>query len=144
MTNRSYRLLIGSLLLIFLYFDIHNGVYLLILLMFLEGVSNYLLPDLINRFIPVAVGNGNNLAPVQNLTRFSFSAERAWRLIVSLLLTFSYIIFDPQLNLLPENIITPLADVSWFFPWFMGLAILGAGFSAVCPVLILVKWMGFK
>lgn len=37
MTNRSYRLLIGSLLLIFLYFDIHNGVYLLILLMFLEG-----------------------------------------------------------------------------------------------------------
>ncbi len=144
MTNRSYRLLIGSLLLIFLYFDIHNGVYLLILLMFLEGISNYLLPDLINRFIPITSGCSNNMAPVQNLSRFNFSAERAWRLIVSLLLAISYIIFDPHLNLLPENIITPLAYVSWFFPWFMGLAILGAGFSAVCPVLILVKWVGFK
>jgi hypothetical protein len=32
----------------------------------------------------------------------------------------------------------------WFFPWFMGFAIFGAGLSGVCPVLISLKLLGFR
>ncbi len=144
MTNRSYRLLVGSLLLIFLYFDMHKGVYVLILLMFLEGVSNYLLPDFVNRFMHGVSGQTDNLAPVNKQSRFAFSAERAWRLLVSLLLTFSYILFNQNFTFLPATMADECSYISWFFPWFMGFAIFGAGVSAICPSLLLVKWAGFK
>jgi hypothetical protein len=32
----------------------------------------------------------------------------------------------------------------WFFPWFMGFAIFGSGISNVCPVLLVIRWAGFK
>jgi hypothetical protein len=35
-------------------------------------------------------------------------------------------------------------DVLWFFPWFMGFAIMGAGASGICPVLLGLRWAGFK
>ena len=35
-------------------------------------------------------------------------------------------------------------DMLWFFPWFMGFAILGAGASGVCPVLLGLKYIGFR
>ncbi len=144
MTNRIYRLLVGSLLLIFLYFDLNSGIYFLILLMFLEGISNYLLPDLVNHFLQLDLSENENLAPVQNQYRFAFSSERAWRLVVSVLLFCSYILFNQNFAIFPAMIINDFSYINWFFPWYMGFAILGAGISAVCPVLTLVKWVGFK
>ena len=55
-------------------------------------------------------------------------AEQAWRLVVGLLLDVTFYFYD-QL---------------WFFPWFMGFAIFGAGLSGVCPVLLAIRWIGFK
>ncbi len=144
MTNRTYRLVVGSLLLIFLYLTLNTGIYLLILMMFLEGISGYLLPDVANRFWNRSSANDENLAPIQNKTRFSFVAERAWRLLVSLLLFFSFALFSQNLAILPQAMINNFSYINWFFPWFMGFAIFGAGISGICPVLISVKWAGFK
>lgn len=144
MTNRTYRLVVGSLLLIFLYLALNTGIYLLILMMFLEGISGYLLPDVANRFWNRSSAYDENLAPIQNKTRFSFFAERAWRLLVSLLLFFSFVLFSQNLAILPQAMINNFSYINWFFPWFMGFAIFGAGISGICPVLISVKWAGFK
>ncbi|MCW8930568.1 MAG: hypothetical protein OQL19_10050 [Gammaproteobacteria bacterium] len=150
MSNRTYRLIVGALLLVFLYFDLNFGIYALIVALFIEGFSNFLIPDIINRirYVDGQSGNDENLAPIQNKSRFSFSAERAWRLVVALMLLIAFVLFNSDLSnyfqILPLDFIEQFSYINWFFPWFMGFAIFGAGISGVCPVLITVKWIGFK
>jgi hypothetical protein len=136
----------GALLLFFLYFDLDIGVYALLLVMFFEGISSILLPDIVNHVLYRARNSSidENLAPIQKAFRFSFSAERAWRLVVGLMLFISYILFNQNYQLLPQSLIDNFSYINWFIPWFMGFAIFGAGVSAICPVLIAVKWVGFK
>lgn len=150
MSNRTYRLVVGAFLLFFLYFDLNLGIYALIMVLCLEGISNRLIPDIINRrrYGDSLSGNDENLAPIQNKSRFSFSAERAWRLIVALMLLLTFVLFNAYFSdyfqLLPAQFMEQFSYINWFFPWFLGFAIFGAGISGVCPVLITVKWFGFK
>ena len=154
MSNRTYRLVVGAFLLFFLYFDLNSGIYALIMLLCLEGMFNILIPDVINRrrYGESMSGNDENLAPIQNKSRFSFSAERAWRLIVALMLLLTFVLFNAYFNsyfgdyfqLFSPQFMEQFAYINWFFPWFLGFAIFGAGISGVCPVLISVKWFGFK
>jgi hypothetical protein len=146
MSNRTYRLVVGALLLIFLYFDLNQGIYALIVVLCLEGITNFLIPDVINRlrYADGLPGHDENLAPILNKSRFSFSAERAWRLVVALMLLLAFVLFNENFHLLPLQLMEQFSYINWFFPWFMGFAIFGAGISGVCPVLIAVKWIGFK
>ena len=132
MNDRMYRLIIGALLLVSLYFDLDYLMYSLIALLFFEGVTNWRIPLVIQRVRGGALSDisaDSQLAPVQRMHRFNFEAERAWRLVVALLLLVTYVFFYTTL---------------WFFPWFMGFAIFGAGVSGVCPVLIAIKWAGCR
>lgn len=146
MSNRAYRLVMGALLLVFLYFDITMGIYALMLVMLLEGLSNILVPDIINhiRYDDGFSANDENLAPIQKKIRYLFSAERAWRLVVGLMLFVTYVLFNESYHLLPGVLMDNFSYINWFFPWFMGFAIFGAGISGICPVLIAVKWAGFR
>lgn len=126
MSDRTYRLILGALLLVALYFEIGNLMYFLIGVLFFEGITNLRIPILVSKLQSHASAE-SILAPNQQCRRFSFDAERAWRLIVGLILLVTYVLFY---------------DMLWFFPWFMGFAIFGAGVSGVCPVLIAVKWAG--
>ncbi len=128
MSDRTYRLILGMLLLISLYFEISYLMYCLIGLLLLEGATNLRVPLLLRR-LQGASATDSNLAPFQQKNRFNFEAERAWRLIVGLMLLITYVLFY---------------DTMWFFPWFMGFTIFGAGASGVCPVLIGVKWAGCR
>ena len=60
--------------------------------------------------------------------KFNADSEQVWRLAVGLflLISFAYV------------------DALWWFPWFMGFAIFGAGLSGVCPVLFAIRWVGFR
>jgi hypothetical protein len=124
-SDRTYRLLLGTLLLVSLYFEIGYLMYFLIGMLFFEGVTNWRLPLLLRRL----QGKPEASAGERRASRFDFEAERAWRLIVGLMLVVTYVGFY---------------DKMWFFPWFMGFAIFGAGASGVCPVLIGVKWAGCR
>jgi len=73
------------------------------------------------------------LTVFQTQPRYNFDSFRAWRISVAIMLGGSYLLLNEQ------NI-----EVVWFIPWFMGFAILGAGVSGVCPVLLLIRWIGFK
>ena len=128
MSDRTYRLILGALLLVSLYLEIDYLMYFLIGMLFFEGATNLRVPLLLRRLQGESAAVGDP-APTQRTTRFNLEGERAWRLIVGLMLFITYLLFY---------------DTMWFFPWFMGFAIFGAGASGVCPVLIGVKWAGCR
>lgn len=132
MTERFFRLIVGALLLAFLYFDLHAAISVLMGVLVLEAVSNYRIPLLVTRLRRMGhaeFGDSSELIPAAHYARIPFDAERAWRLSVAAMLFVTLYVFHEQL---------------WFFPWFMGFAIFGAGLSGVCPVLISLKIVGFR
>ena len=130
MSNRFYRLLFGIALLVSLYFDLHTVIYGLIGLALFEAVTNLRIPRLISR-----MRTGEDGDPYEGSlgiafhARTAFEAERGWRMAVALMLVVSLLVYPKTL---------------WFFPWFMGFAIMGAGISGVCPVFLALKWAGLK
>lgn len=132
MTERLFRLLVGSCIIIALYFDLRNLMVGLVALLLFEGLTNWRVPLLITR---LRYGTGHAMAadempwPVRAPFNIRFDAERAWRFMVAILLTVTYLLFYTQ---------------TWFIPWFMGFAIFGAGLSGMCPMLISLKLIGFK
>ncbi len=129
MSNRVYRLMLGMVLLICLYFDLQAVMLGVIALELLEGLTNLRVPVVVNRIAgwppvdePSCLGNTEG-------ARIPFDGERAWRLVVAFALFLSFILYAEQL---------------WWFAWFMGFAILGAGLSGVCPMLISLKLIGFR
>lgn len=130
MSNRQYRLMFGSFLLIALYFEQIIIIYVLIGMAVFEAATNLRLPIIVSRALhnhegdPKEGGIGINFK-----VRTNFEAERGWRLTVAFMLSLSLFV---------------LPDLLWFIPWFMGLAILGAGISGVCPMYLVMKWIGLK
>jgi hypothetical protein len=130
MDIRTYRLILGALLLVSLYFDLGYLMHALIGILFFEGITNLRLPSLAQKLWGGAIaGADKNQAPPHRKYRFNFEAERAWCLVVGSMLFITYVLFY---------------DLLWFFPWFMGFAIFGAGVSGVCPVQAGLKWAGCK
>jgi len=130
MTDRMYRGLFGAAILIALYFELSWLMFALIGLLFAEGITNQRVSKLIcnlrNCLTKEQIGYVN-YGQVMN-PKFNVDSERVWRLTVGLflLVSFSYV------------------EALWWFPWFMGFAIFGAGLSGVCPVLIAIRWVGFR
>ena len=130
MSDRTYRTLMGLALLVVLYFDLNFVMYVIIGILFIEGITNIRVPIL------VALIRSNVLKQSYEYTdsglvekaKFNIESERLWRIIVAAFLCVGYF----------------LVEALWFFPWFMGFAIFGAGLSGVCPVLLAVRWFGFK
>ena len=134
MTDRTYRTLVGLVLLMGLVLDNALMVYALVVMMFLEGITNLRVPKAVCKFRNCVAARNNEAAIVYipEMTnpdfRFNAESERVWRLVVGSMLFITFYFYD-QL---------------WFFPWFMGFAIFGAGLSGVCPVLLAIRWIGFK
>jgi hypothetical protein len=129
-SNRFYRLLFGIALLLSLYFDLHTVIYGLIALALFEAITNLRIPRLISRLRTGHDGDPcEGSLGIQFKTRTAFEAERGWRLTIALLLIVSLLFYPKAL---------------WFFPWFMGFALIGAGISGVCPMLLALKWAGLN
>ncbi len=125
-----YRLLLGAALLVFLYFDLLAALYGLIALLLFEAAANLRLSTLVNRLRGLDDGDPQEGSlGIAFKARTHFEAERAWRILVACMLLLSLVAFAKQL---------------WFFPWFMGFALMGAGISGVCPAYLALKWAGLK
>ncbi len=129
MSNRLYRLIVGLILLTGLYFDLPGLIYALIAVVLFEGVTNLRIPALVSRIRGTAGDPAEGTLGLPLHQRFNFDAERAWRLVLGSVLILVYVIFF---------------DAVWYLAWFMGIAILGAGLSGVCPLFISLKWLGFR
>lgn len=130
MTDRAYRTLFGACILLALYFDLSLMMYILIGLLFAEGITNQRVPMLVSNVRNrISVGEFHYVNHDMAMdSRFDTDAERVWRLTVGFFLLISYALIEPL----------------WWFPWFMGFAIFGAGLSGICPVLMAIRWIGFR
>lgn len=130
MTDRTYRTIIGLILLIVLYFEFNYVLYGIIVILFAEGITNFRLPKLMGLIRRNWLKQDYTYVDdglVEN-SKFNLESERVWRILVGVFLFIGFY----------------LVEALWFFPWFMGFAILGAGLSGVCPMLLAVRWLGFK
>jgi len=130
-SERLFLFIVGAYILTGLYFEIDVMIYPLSVLLLFEGLTNIRITTLSQSLTRQTVPAG--LTVFQTSQRFNFDAFRAWRIMVAVMLGGSFL-------LLKEHNI----EVVWFFPWFMGFAIMGAGASGVCPMILFIRWVGFK
>ena len=128
MSDRMYRAFLGAFLLAALVFDLNGLMYGLIVMLFLEGMTNWRIPILAGRLFPHVFAVKPCVSDRYRV-RFHFEAERAWRLLIASLLLLTYVFFYHLL---------------WFVPWFLAFAILGAGVSGICPGAFSLKRLGFR
>ena len=130
MSDRVYRAMTGLALLVVLYFDLNYAMIAIIVLLFFEGLTNYRLPILVGLLRKHVLKQDYDYADPSLVdgAKYNIESERVWRVVVGSFLFIGYFVIDAL----------------WFFPWFMGFAIFGAGLSGVCPVLLAVRWLGFK
>ena len=131
MNERSYLFLVGLFILTSLYFDMDMMIYGLSAFMVFEGLTNWRLTTALQKVRKITLETG--LVAFQTKNRFDIDGLRAWRVLVAVVLTSSYVWLH-QYNV----------DFLWFFPWFMGFAIMGAGASSMCPMLMALRWIGFR
>ena len=131
MSDRLYRLNLGLIILVCLYFELDAAFLALIVVILFEGIFNLRITTLTAR-VPVLATTRcsfSDIAIGQFNVRHSFEAERAWRILVPVLLGVTHFAFNEYL---------------WWASWFMGFAILGAGASGVCPMKLFFQFLGFK
>lgn len=127
MSERLFRIVLGLSLLVFLAVDVPELVYGYIGLLMFEGITNWRIPILVSK-----ARYGNKYMDAVNAcggVKLSFEAERMLRFLVAMLLVLSYVLFN---------------EVLWFFPWFIGVMLLLAGLTNICPMVMALRWVGFK
>ncbi len=137
MTERMFRIILGVALLTLLYISAVNNndelIKFYIGILLFEGITNWRVPKLLtmlkNRIYYPLEQHRQISEQVSNHYRINFEAERAIRLVIALLLSIP--------------VIFPV-DILWIIPWFVGSLLLLAGMTNICPLGILLHWLGFK
>lgn len=127
MSDRLFRLLFGAVLLVALYFKAENVVFTLVGLLVFEATTNRQALKFFGRIYRNEFGPKD--MPIRTPTpKFKLEAEQGLRMIMACVLIVGI--------LLPE--------ATWFFPWIVGIALVGAGLSGICPVVLMLKWARLK
>lgn len=131
MSERIYLFLVGVYILVALYLGIDLMIYALSLWLLIEGVTDIRLTRFSQKLLGRTVPAG--LIVFRSKARIDFDSFRMWRITVAVMLGGSFWLLNEH-----------AMEFAWFIPWFMGFAIMGAGVSSVCPVLLFIKWLGFR
>lgn len=131
MSERVFLFVVGAFILTSLYFEIEMMIYILCLWLLFEAITDIRITTLSQKLMSKTVPAGLTVFQTQN--RFYFDALRAWRITTPVLLGGAFILMNEY-----------HIDVLWFLPWFMGFAIMGAGVSGICPMILLIRWLGFR
>lgn len=126
MSERAYRFILGASLIVLLYLQDPVLVFAYMGILLFEGITNWRIPIIVSK---LRYGSDYRDPFTGNSPRFEFDAERMLRLIVFLLLLLSYVV-------MPEP--------AWFFPWFIGFMLFMAGMTNICPMVMGLRWMGFR
>jgi hypothetical protein len=128
MTERAYRIILGAVLIGLLFIKWELAIYAYIGLLIFEGITNLRIPLLVSRLRFGSQHSPDSLLS-PGCSKIPFDAERALRLIVAGFLILSYVLFNQEL---------------WFFPWFVGAMLLNAGITNICPMVMCLRWTGFR
>ncbi|BCO31104.1 hypothetical protein TspCOW1_12070 [Thiohalobacter sp. COW1] len=126
MSERAYRFILGTTLIVLLYLQQPLPIYIYMGVLLFEGLTNWRIPIIVSR---LRYGSDYRDPFMGNCPRFGFDAERMLRLIVFVLLLASYV---------------GLPEVAWFFPWFIGFMLFMAGMTNICPMVMGLRWLGFR
>ncbi|MDA8364797.1 MAG: hypothetical protein M0Z84_13535 [Gammaproteobacteria bacterium] len=131
MTERMFRLVFASVLLVGLYFGLRFVVYGLIALSLFRGVAPWRIGNMPARLRPRGrAHSGRDLSALaSHPVRMNFEAERAASILAAVTIFCGSFLFAGHL---------------WFLPWFVAFAFFGAGLSGVCPMVLCLKWAGLK
>jgi hypothetical protein len=128
MSEKNFRIVLGAWLIAGLLLNSHYVIYALAGLLLFEGITNIRVPGLISRMRSHELP-GNESAGLNPNARVSFEAERGLRLIV---IAFVLIPMHSDIEFL------------WLLPWFVGFALIGAGLSGICPMVLALRWLGLR
>ncbi len=130
MSEKNFRIVLGTWLVLGLLVDSPHVIYALVALLLFEGVTNLRVPGVLAGVRAGAASSVAEAAADANPNaRVAFEAERGLRLIVATLI------------LIPMS---GVADFLWFLPWFVGFALIGAGLSGICPMVLALRWLGLR
>lgn len=128
MTERIYRLVIGIILILFLYLDRQYLYFAFLGLLAFEGITNLRIPRLISR-LRYGPRYPDHMDPAILDFKINFEAERAMRLVFGSLLAIALFALPPALD--------PVA-------WLLAVALALSGLVNVCPSVILFRALGFR
>lgn len=127
MSERIFRLIQGIYLVIFLFLEIELFIYILIGTMAFEGLTNWRIPKLVSR---LRYGATMVSRPVNNSNfRINLDSEQMQRLAMALFLVLTFVLFPAE---------------AWYGPWFLAFLLVMAGTTNICPMVIFMRWVGFK
>jgi hypothetical protein len=130
MSEKNFRIILGAWLIIGLFINSPYVIYALVALLLFEGVTNLRVPGLVTSARFGKQTNVQNEADNFNPNaRTSFEAERGLRLIVAILIVV------PMISAI---------ELLWLLPWFVGFALIGAGLSGICPMVLALRWLGMR
>lgn len=127
MSERTFRFIQGLYILAALYLENDIMMYVYLGVIGFEAITNLRVPVLVSR---LRYGRGMvDEASEPMACKFNFEAERMLRVVVLLLMIFTFVLFP---------------DITWFFPWFIGVMLLMAGITNICPMVMFMRFLGFR
>ena len=129
MSERIYRIILGALLIILLSINSAEGVYFIMGLLLFEGLTNLRVTILVSkvRFGDDYLSHVN--ACEGEKAAIPFDAERMLRLLMAAFLILTYIFHS---------------ELFWWFPWFIGIMLCSAGLTGICPMVMMLRAIGFR
>ncbi|MCW8929123.1 MAG: DUF2892 domain-containing protein [Gammaproteobacteria bacterium] len=135
MSERVFRLITGMVLwAILLVSTIYQNNTLMIvfcIVLLLEGITNWRIPTIVSkiRFGQSAVNSNQKIDEIKTSPLNHIEAERMMRFVVVLFLLISFF---------------SLPNVLWFFPWYVAGMMIVSGISNICPMVMFLRWVGFR
>ena len=130
MSEKNFRIILGTWLILGLFINSPYVIYALVTLLIFEGVTNLRIPGLVSQMrFGTQAAVKSDAEDLNAGARTCFEAERGLRLIVAGL------------------IVVPMVSVYellWLLPWFVGFALIGAGLSGICPMVLALRWLGMR
>lgn len=134
MSERVFRLILGAMILVALTLSIlmesRLPVYLVLGIIMFEAVTNWRIPIIMTR---LRYGENYkqylNIPTINNRLLSKLEAERILRVVVFIFLCLPYIV--------------PLEYID-FIPWFVAIALILAGATNICPMVMFLKYTGMR
>ena len=127
MTERTYRFVLGAVLTLLLYFHLEPLQYVYVGVLLWEALTGFRVPLMVSR-----LRYGANYKEVQSNPaeyRFEFEAERGMRVVFGAVMIAAFFVAP--------------ADY-WFINWLVAIALFLSGLVNFCPMVTILKWIGFR